>query len=432
MGFLDYIILVLSCVAEVYICYDFVGAFFYYKTNKLWVNLLLYSISAIMILGINLLGVANLNLLTVPIVLLLFVLLIFDISFIQALMHTLIVVFAFLGGEFFFLFFSGYIQSDSASNLADVPGVTFLAKLISYLILTIIKLISQKSNKRMTKKVFVLYLCVPIASLVMMLTSYFVVEPYLYDARNQIALTVSYALMLFGNIIIFFAFNDYADEIQQRIEQEWQLEKERINKDYYTKVARINEEQRSIMHDIKHYLRLITSLNNQEERKHIKKLAEKLNVEIEESERQLISDAPILDVLLSERKSYATKNNIEFNAFVEPGLRFGDIGEADYIIILSNIIDNATEAASKTIGNKTVDVNIFTSENNGFIVCKVYNTYNKDDIVIVDGEFISTKDNKGIHGYGIKSIKKAAEKNGGIFNILIETDLVESTLIIPV
>ena len=194
----------------------------------------------------------------------------------------------------------------------------------------------------------------------------------------------------------------------------------------------MNEEQRAILHDVKHYIRLVTSVNGFEDKKHISDLIKKLNTEIENNERQLISDAPILDVLLSERKRYADNNGIEFNVSVEPGLQFGETGEADYIIMLSNILDNATEAASNADNKKIVEINVFRSENSGFIVCKVLNTFNINDVRIVGGELISTKKHQGIHGYGIKNIEKSAERHGGSFSIVFKDELAVSTLVLPI
>ncbi|MFP3154342.1 hypothetical protein LQZ18_07920 [Lachnospiraceae bacterium ZAX-1] len=64
------------------------------------------------------------------------------------------------------------IQKDKF-NMSDVPIQMFAMKLMTYIILVIIKQISGKSKCRMNVKIFIMYLCVPIASLGMLFLTFY-------------------------------------------------------------------------------------------------------------------------------------------------------------------------------------------------------------------------------------------------------------------
>ena len=82
---------------------------------------------------------------------------------------------------------------------------------------------------------------------------------------------------------------------------------------------------------------------------------------------------------------------------------------ADLISMMSNILDNAIESANKSDA-KTISLSINKNNNFDILSCSNSCDYKPEST----GEDLkSTKAQKGIHGYGFKSIKRTAKKYDG-------------------
>ena len=81
--------------------------------------------------------------------------------------------------------------------------------------------------------------------------------------------------------------------------------------------------------------------------------------------------------------------------------------DEDVVVVLSNLLDNAIEAASQCAVEKIVKVK-FVEENDGYIL-SVHNTAN-NNFSYNGKDVVTTKEDKLSHGYGIKNIKTILEK----------------------
>lgn len=433
MNILDYAILLFSCVVEIYICKDFITSFYEKREYNRRYNALLLDCACIMLLYlINLIGNANLNLILVPIVLIVYMRFACRMNLLQVAMCFIIVFSALFGGELIFVVLAEVTNLDSGLNLSEMPWLTFGAKLVSYMILVIIMQTSNKSQKRLQNNIFWMYLLLPAASIGMMLTTFFAAENAIDSFVVKCALSASFFLMLVGNMIVFKAFNKYGETLHMNMEQSLLLSRERMNKEHFLKVERMNEERQTLMHDLKQYVRTANLLLHQEEYTEAKELLDVLGEKISDNEKHIYCKNPQIDAALSDRVNHAKANDICFEVNVEPLIDFDKINTTDYIVMLGNLLDNAMQAVEKCLEKKEIIVNFFISENGAFLVCKIRNTFNPEFIKVESGEFVSTKSEKGVHGLGIKSVKNMANQNGGHLVSKIEESYFVSILVIPI
>jgi len=87
------------------------------------------------------------------------------------------------------------------------------------------------------------------------------------------------------------------------------------------------------------------------------------------------------------------------------------IDDRDLVLLFSNLLNNAFEAACKAIDDKYVVVKVEEKEN-GLLVL-VRNSYYGEIVEKLDGDFVTTKDDKKNHGMGVRIIKNVVEKYGG-------------------
>ena len=126
----------------------------------------------------------------------------------------------------------------------------------------------------------------------------------------------------------------------------------------------------------------------------------------------------------------AEKIKIKFDVYVEPGCVIKHIKDIDLVSMIGNILDNAFEAAIK-VNKSSVVFRMFMHEKGKMCIIKVVNDY-KDGIVEKNGVIQTTKKEKGIHGIGLKSILKTAEKYNGSYTYYTEEKKFCAILILPI
>lgn len=119
-----------------------------------------------------------------------------------------------------------------------------------------------------------------------------------------------------------------------------------------------------------------------------------------------------VDYLINSKLSESVSYNINFNVDVEYP-RHTNIKSADLCAILGNLIDNALEAVKNNSLQEEKYIKLKIRPVNQIIVIKVENYFN-GNIINEQGEIKTTKTEKSLHGWGLKSAKTAAQKYDGV------------------
>jgi len=92
---------------------------------------------------------------------------------------------------------------------------------------------------------------------------------------------------------------------------------------------------------------------------------------------------------------------------------------------LDNFLENAVETA-KDSEDKLIELTVnYVNEN--FVVINLVNSCSSEPIK-VNEELKSTKEHRGIHGYGLKIIKLIAKENGGSVNYNFDESKMQFTI----
>lgn len=111
------------------------------------------------------------------------------------------------------------------------------------------------------------------------------------------------------------------------------------------------------------------------------------------------------------RKYHDLKHQITLT-IVADGARLDFIETMDICSIFGNALDNAIEGVEKLADPQQRLIRVAVYTQNVFLIIRVEN-YCTAQLSVVDGEYRTTKHDKDMHGYGIKSIRYTAEKYGG-------------------
>lgn len=229
---------------------------------------------------------------------------------------------------------------------------------------------------------------------------------------NNATLLISILSILVLNFIVFYLYDCISKAQTYKFNQVLLLEQNKSYEQQFSliKQAVINTDIQR--HDFKHHLAVITGLIQSENTTDCLDYISKLT-EAEISKNSIANSGNIvIDSILNFKLPNAIKNGtkVKLSIIVPDEI---NIPLADMTVILGNLIDNAIKATEELI-NAVIDINI--KQTKGRLIIHISNTYN-NNIIIKEGNFVTTKSDKKNHGLGIKSVKSIVEKYDGELSI---------------
>lgn len=433
MKWFDKLILFLTCMVEVFIFFDYFRNFFDIKLKKIYAKLIFIGI-VLIFFGINMLQNTIVNLIFIPILLWIFITILFDAKVGVRFGYFVLAYTIMIGIEFLYIILSDIttqtIDRNKYINLSEYIWQLFFIKLLNYIVILILKQISIKGKNRITDKLFLLYLCVPIIMIGIIFTIF-------YSNMNVSENSVVKAIMIFlflcillGNILFFYAFQKYRENLEDIYWKQVKLKCQEVEIAHLIKVAEMNEEFNETLHNTIHYFKVIRELAYEKKNQEICDIVEKLSGKLNREIIYEYSHNKMLNAILFEYNSKATNLGIHFDVYVEPGCILEQIQDVDLITMLGNMLDNAVTATIQK-NEKSIMVRIFMQKNGKLCVIKVVNDF-IGELKEEYGRLLSTKKEIGIHGLGVISVSKIAEKYGGYFEYYVEDSKFNAILVLPV
>ena len=137
----------------------------------------------------------------------------------------------------------------------------------------------------------------------------------------------------------------------------------------------------------------------------------------------------VLDAILTGKSSYCLEHGIIFTC-VADGSALDFLGVVEVSALFGNALDNAIEAVSKLTAPEQRLIHLSVTRQKGFLRIKVENRC-VDDLVVGEELPKTTKEDKGLHGYGLKSIRATVEQYGGSVTLRAENGWFTLGVLIP-
>ena len=138
----------------------------------------------------------------------------------------------------------------------------------------------------------------------------------------------------------------------------------------------------------------------------------------------------MLDAILTAKSSYCLDHGITLTSLAD-GEALGFMGVVEVSALFGNALDNAIEAVSKLADREQRLIRLSVARQKGFLCVKVENRCL--DSLVVEGELPrTTKPDKALHGYGLKSIQATAEWYGGSVTVQAEKGWFTLGIVIPI
>ena len=161
-------------------------------------------------------------------------------------------------------------------------------------------------------------------------------------------------------------------------------------------------------HDIKHQIIGLRAEMDPEKRSRV--LAE-MEAQLEEYKPERQTGNPVLDAILSGKEAQIRGLGIAFTC-VADGALLSPMHVVDICSIFGNALENAIECEATVQERGRRWVHMVITEKKGFVYAEISN-YCEGEIQMKDGLPVTTKIDRGLHGYGVRSISYTARKYSG-------------------
>ena len=433
MIWLDKSVMLFGCIVEVFLLFDYFRNFFEFRLKKKTTGMV-FIITCLVLFGINLIGNATVNLIMFPLLMWTFVSVLFESKVGVRIGYFAIAYLVMIGVEFLYAILSqttsNMILENGIVPLSDYGWQLVVIKFINFIAFLILKQTSNESHSKMTNKLFFIYLCVPVSTLGTMLTVFYSGVDFAGHLMLRTIMTLFFIFMVLGNMVLFYAFQKHTEDINESARQEVELIHKNAEIDRLTKIAEMNDDYSEVVHNMTHSLKAIEQLAMEHNVENIREIVEDLTGRLTQREIYEYSNHRMINTILSEYVTKAEKSKIKFDVYVEPGCIIKQVKDIDLASMFGNVLDNAFEAADK-VNDPSVIFRMFMHEKGKMCIIKVVNDYG-EDIIEKNGEVRTTKKDKGIHGIGLKSITKTAEKYDGSFSYYTQDKKFYAVLILPI
>ena len=320
-----------------------------------------------------------------------------EVNMMLAVSETLVALM--INNEIFGLF-------SKASNEQSIALV--LSRIIFWMIFAIVKQLNAENRKiKFSKKICFFEAVVIVTVLGELIIVY---------TQGQMSIWMESLLLLGAEITIYLLIYLY-DCLVTIFDAKIQAEIIQKEKEYYHREAlMLQENQESIKqfrHDWKNRVQVIGQLVETQKWEELKEYLSE--VENRMVAMQLYSNTGNLavDSIINCKMYQAIKKKIKISVNVLLPNEI-TIESDDIVVILGNVLDNAIEACEYVREEKYIELNFWYD--GGCIFLHVCNSF--DEVLnIKNGEYITRKKDKSMHGVGIKSVKNTVEKYNGITEI---------------
>ena len=179
-------------------------------------------------------------------------------------------------------------------------------------------------------------------------------------------------------------------------------------------------------HDLKHQIAGLRAEMSDEERT---KWIDTLEQELESYSPELETGNNVLDTLIAGKMMNCRANNIKITC-VADGDSLDFMHVADICTVFGNALDNAIESVSLIEDPEKRLIHLSITQKKNFVLIQI-NNYCEGTITMKNGFPVTTKADKGNHGFGLKSIRYTVEKYHGTLTFDLKDNWFELKMLIP-
>ena len=338
---------------------------------------------------------------------------------------------AFINGEFAaslcwqIYYYLRYVRGIQGELLKWVELILVYAVIFTILALMELNLKKDLEELHITRRELLVVIIIAASVFAMSNLSY-LDQNGLFSGTFVMDIFIIRTLVDLSGIAVLYAYHVQVKEIQIRFEKDtlhnimemqyknYQLSKENIDM--------VNQKY----HDLKHQINL---LKTQAYVGKSTSYLEKMEREIRVYETQNKTGNQILDAVLTNKAMICQNKEIELKFIVDGGA-LSYMEDMDVSALFGNMLDNAIESAEKQQEKQKRLIWLYVTKEKQFVRIRTEN-YCDEKVRFKNGMPVTTKKDRRLHGYGMKSIKSTVEKYHGSVVAAQENNWFELKILLP-
>ena len=224
---------------------------------------------------------------------------------------------------------------------------------------------------------------------------------------EQMTTWIIFSMLILVAVLFFYLTRQY--EMEKKIAH---LEKEKnalLMRDYQL-LKNTYAANARLFHDFHNHIEALHRYLEKDRTEEAVRYLESLRSPIEAVAQPVWVGDEAVDYLINSKITLAASREIQVNCNIEYP-QHTNICSVDLVAILGNLLDNALEAVEGTEGNLRF-INLTIRRINEMLIIKLENGC-KAVPAITEGELKTTKKDTDLHGWGLKSVRTAAERYDG-------------------
>lgn len=226
----------------------------------------------------------------------------------------------------------------------------------------------------------------------------------LQGSKSLVSMSVVIAILIF--VMILWVKNRILQEENNTLVMEEQLQHQK-----YCEMIEVMEQNQELIHDTKHHFLIVQEYLKNEEYENLQKYVKQISDEFQRTVPKVYTGIKILDFILEQKRVVAQKSGIRYE--IDTMLLTGiPTTEQETCALFGNLLDNAIEACCLVeTEEKWIEIQI--QQINQLLSIEVINTL-ETPCIRKQGVFETIKEERSVHGYGIKSMRRIVDKYQGI------------------
>ena len=202
---------------------------------------------------------------------------------------------------------------------------------------------------------------------------------------------------------------------ETRREQEYTARQNRILEQNYQAAKEAYETNATLYHDMRNHFAMVQGYLTDGKVAEAQAYLEEINGWIDAYPKERWTGIGALDYILNQKKETAARQGtgMVIHAEYPADCR---IDPVDLCTILTNLLDNAMEACARQPEGESREITVTIRRINLFLIIRITNS-SATAPAIKDGSVVTSKVDRRLHGWGLRSVKAAVEKYQGTMEI---------------